>query len=583
VTQKESPRALDVRGLSFTYRGAARAALRDVDLALPEGRWGLLLGPAGAGKSTLVRCVNRSIPAFFPGELSGGLAVSGLDASQRRPPEMARHVGVVFQDFETQIFSTTCLLEVAFAMENRCLPPDEIGRRAADLLRRVGLGGFEERDPATLSGGEKQRLVIAAVMALEAPLLVLDEPASDLDPEGRAAVYRLIDSIAGESVLLVEHDLEGLPRWGAGTLLREGSVDARWEEGPPSAMVHLADRLSEAGVRPPPLASLVAALRRKAAVGSPPAPPFSPERIEAETLDAALRDAGWRLEASAARPARRVETGPEMLRCEKLEHVYATRGGARRALDGIDLVIRHAEMIAIIGANGSGKTTLARHLCGLEAPTGGRALLRGEEVRAIPASRRAREVGYVFQNPDHQIFAQTVGDEVAFGPKNLGLEPSRVERQVGAALEVVGLSDRTTMDPFTLTKGERQRLALASVLACEPAAVIMDEPTTGLDLKQQIDVMALLARLNASGHTIVIITHALWLVAPPIRRLLVMKEGRVIADGAPGDLLTDRSLMESAAIRMPDLARLARLRGVDLLTLEAWIGALVPPSSAGTS
>lgn len=578
--------ALEVRGLSFTYRRASRAALRDVALDLESGRWGLLVGPTGAGKTTLVRCLNRSIPYFHPGDLSGVVKAGGEDTSMLRVPDMARRVGVVFQDFEVQLFSTTCLLELAFSMENRCLPPELIRSKASELLSLVGLSGFEARDPSTLSGGEKQRLVIASVLALETPVLVLDEPASDLDSGGREEIYRLIrhqrDSSPDRAVLLVEHDLEGLPMFEGGSLMMEGRIARCWEGGSDSTMVALASELEAAGVRPPPLAALAAQLQRVARAGPGEERQALPWRcltfLDAGSLHGALAEAGWDLDPTKSlAPHRASARGPEVLRCESVTFVHPASGGGRRALDGVDLIIRQGEMLALIGSNGSGKTTLARHLAGLQLPTTGRVLLKGRDVGAIPARERVREIGFVFQNPDHQIFAATVAEEVAFGPRNLGMASSEVDRRVASALDVVGLTGSEGSDPFSMTKGERQRLALASVLACEPATIIMDEPTTGLDLNQQTAVMSLLERLNRRGHTILIITHALWLVHDPVDRVLVMIDGRIAADGTPGEVLTDDGLLARAGLRMPDLARLARLRGVHLLTLREWSSALKPP------
>ena len=568
--------AISVRGLTFTYRNAARPALESVDLELPAGSWGLLLGPTGAGKSTLVRCLNRVIPRFYPGAHHGTILLDGFDTAAATVSSLASRAGIVFQNFESQIFSTSCLLEVAFAMENRRLPPGEIHRKAADLLARVGLAGFEQRDPSTLSGGEKQRLVIASVLALDAPLLVLDEPASDLDPGGRREIYRMLGSLENESVLLVEHDLEGLPPVDGGSLLKEGRVTRTWNEGTVASMIGLAREFESEGVRPPPLASLSAALAAR--YGEHPCA----SRLEPGAFDEALSSRGWRLDppAGAATASIGAAARPGILVCERLTHRYPEAGG-RVALAGVDLTIREGEMIAVVGANGSGKTTLARHLNGLLAPTSGRVVYKGEDVRAIPARRRAGEIGFVFQDPDQQIFAPTVREEAAFGPINMGLPAQVVAHRVEEALEAVELSEFGAIDPFTMTKGERQRLALASVLACEPSMIIMDEPTTGLDLGQQLGVIDLLGRLNARGHTIVIITHALWLVREPVCRVLVMIEGLVAADGAPGDLMTNAHLMERAGLRMHDLASLSALRGVSLLTVAEWMAALVPPDRRG--
>jgi energy-coupling factor transport system ATP-binding protein len=326
-------------------------------------------------------------------------------------------------------------------------------------------------------------------------------------------------------------------------------------------------------VRPPPLAALAAVLQRSH--GHAP----GARDLDPESFQEALRSEGWAVQAPPAMTAglRARAAGPEILRCDGVTHMYAGGAADRPALNRIDLSIHQGEMIALIGANGSGKTTLARHLNGLLAPTSGRVFYKGEDVRSMRARRRAMEIGFVFQDPDHQIFASTVSEEAAFGPANLGLPREEVGRRVAMALDAVDLTGAESVDPFTMTKGERQRLALASVLTCEPSLIIMDEPTTGLDLGQQRRVMDLLGRLNAGGHTILIITHALWLVADPVRRVLVMIAGRLAADGSPREVMTDRSLMEEAGLRMPDLARLGSLCGTALLTVEEWASALAPP------
>lgn len=564
------PPAVRARRLTFTYRDAPHPALRGVDLDLEANAWGLLLGPTGAGKSTLARALNRTIPRFWPGRLEGTLEVAGNDTASMTVPAMARLAGVVFQDFETQILSTSCLLDVAFAMESRCLPPADIRRRALELLARVGLPHHAARDPSTLSGGEKQRLVIASVLALEAPLLVLDEPASDLDPSSREAIYVLVGSLRPGAVLLVEHDLEGLPRTDAGLLLEQGQVTARWDGEP--ALLARALELESAGVRPPPIATLAASLRARWKGRVPEGLPMSPEGF-----GSSLREAGWSLSAAGlAGRARRGARGAEILRCEGVTRTYGRGASAVRALEDVSLSVQHGERMVIIGANGSGKTTLARHMAGLDRPDAGRVLWQERDVRSLDARARARAIGFVFQNPDHQIFASTVRDEVSFGPLQLGLGGAELAQRRARALTTVGLEGKEDADPFALTKGERQRLAVASVLACEPSLLILDEPTTGLDLRQQRALLAMLDRLQQQGHTLVLITHALWLIDERVDRVVIMAHGRLAAEGGPS-LVADARPMREAGLRVPDLARLGAAWGAPLMAGDAWISALVPP------
>jgi energy-coupling factor transport system ATP-binding protein len=267
---------------------------------------------------------------------------------------------------------------------------------------------------------------------------------------------------------------------------------------------------------------------------------------------------------SAAPPASAI------LEVRDLHHRYAD---GREALAGVSLAIGWGEFVALIGRNGSGKTTLAKHLNGLLAPSTGQILLDGRDVGGQPLEQVAQRVGYVFQDPDHQLFAATVGDEVAFGPRNLRLPPAEIETRVAEALAAVGLAEREA-DPFVLDKGARQRLAVASVLALRPDVLILDEPTTGLDHPEQERMLALLAALHAAGRTIVMITHTPWVIAAHARRVVLLAGGRLRFDGSPRAFFSDDALVSAAAFRPPDVTRLGRLLGCTPLTVEelvAWM------------
>jgi energy-coupling factor transport system ATP-binding protein len=254
-----------------------------------------------------------------------------------------------------------------------------------------------------------------------------------------------------------------------------------------------------------------------------------------------------------------------------LTHCY--QGGAPAVRD-VSLTLRRGEHIAIIGQNGSGKTTLVKHFNGLLRPTRGEVLLEGESTRELPLRALAQRVGYVFQNPDHQIFAPTVFDEVAFAPRNFGLDQQEVNARVSESLEAVGFSGREQDDPFSLTKGERQRVAVASVLAGRPEVLIFDEPTTGLDDRESRSIMALIDRLNRAGHTIILVTHAMWLVAEHAHRVIVMHEGKVILDAPTRAAFSQPETLRQAAIIPPQIVRLSQRLGATVLTLAELVEAL---------
>ena len=264
---------------------------------------------------------------------------------------------------------------------------------------------------------------------------------------------------------------------------------------------------------------------------------------------------------------------PPLVEIRGLTHEY-TQGA--RALDCVDLTISSGEFLAIIGQNGSGKTTLAKHVVGLLRPAEGRILLGGRDRQRLGAAETAREVGYVFQNPDHQIFAATVEDEVAFGPRNFGLAPDEVERRCARVLQAVALDHARKCDPFLLGKGERQRLAVASVLALEPRLLILDEPTTGLDYRQQRRMMELVSELHRAGTAIVIITHTPWLVAEYADRAVLMRAGKKLFDGSVRALFSEPELLARSSFRVPEISALGQRFGVTALSVEElanWFGA----------
>lgn len=544
--------AVEAADLSFTYQDGVRTALRAVGFRQARGEMIGIMGASGAGKSTLAKCLNRIIPEFEGGQFSGAVSIGGRSLAGLRVCDVAAEVGMVFQDFEAQLFSTNVAHEVAFAMEQIGMDRATMNQRMTPALEAVGLRGFEHRDPTSLSGGEKQRLAIASVLALSPRVIVLDEPTTDLDPEGKGEVFALIATLRerGLSLIVIEHETEELRRADRVILMREGAVIA---EGPPAAVMTDLDLLEQSGVHPPSLNRALAML----GIGG-----------HAESVDdayAAIVRAYPRLESSARSASPQIEAAPpqtsEAVALASVEEVTFNYTGGPRVLDSISLAIRPGDFLAIVGQNGSGKTTLAKHIVGLLKPVTGRVMLEGRDRSALRAAETAREAAYVFQNPDHQIFAATVWDEVAFGPRNFKLAPDEIERRCVEVLDAVGLLSERESDPFLLSKGERQRLAVASVLALRPRLLILDEPTTGLDYREQRRMMALVTELNRSGIAIVIITHTPWLVAEYARRVALIRKGRKLFDGGVREFFADEELLQTASFRPPEVTRLARKFG----------------------
>ncbi|MCL4502152.1 MAG: ATP-binding cassette domain-containing protein, partial [Deltaproteobacteria bacterium] len=461
-----APSIIKITGLRFRYKKAVQPVFAGLDLEVKGGERLTILGPGEAGKSTLALCLQGLIPRLIKGEMRGRIEVAGADTRFSRPRELADRVGLLFQDFEAQLFCTRVDLEVAFGPENLALPRDELRRRVARSLGLVDLSGLEARNPATLSGGQKQLLALAAVLALQPRLLVLDEPTSDLDPLRVEELLQTLDRLAREqnlTLILLGQDLRLVRNCSRLVLLHQGAVVA---DGVPSEVLLRVELFRQLGLQVPELPGLFYDLGQTTL-------PLTLEEAEARarslrwgaTPMAGEIPAPWVVTASPPPQRGRGQGGggidltptltlphqgggdgrqlpyaaaPEILALRRVSFAYPE---APTVLDDFSLAFREGELTAILGPNGSGKTTLLKLLRGLLKPQAG-------EVWQAAGTR----AGFVFQNPDYQIFAEEVWEEVALGPRQLGLEPKEVDRRVEEALTSVHLLDRARDDPFSLTK-----------------------------------------------------------------------------------------------------------------------------------
>jgi energy-coupling factor transporter ATP-binding protein EcfA2 len=537
-----------ISNLFFRYKRAASPVFRGLNLIVGPGERVAVLGPSEAGKSTLALCLGALIPRMIKGEFHGQVEVAGSIANLCRPREQADRVGLLFQDFEAQLFCTRVDQEVAFGPENLGLARQELASRVQRALARVGLEGMVTRDPATLSGGQKQLLALAAILALEPRVLILDEPTTDLDPLRVEEIMEALDRLSLDqnlTLILLGEDLRLARHCSRIVLLNHGEVVA---DGPREHIWRQVETFRRLGLRPPALPALFHDLGQTAL----------PVTLE-EAIDQA-RHLGWeqvdnRNAGQAASPSN--SPGPELLALRRVSFAYP---GSAPIFQDFSYSLRQGELTAILGPNGGGKTTLVKLLRGLLQPQAG-------ELWTAPGAQPLR-VGFVFQNPDYQLFAEQVWEEVAFGPRQLGLDEDEVTRRVEQALDRVHLRDRAGEDPFSLTKGQRQRLAVAAVLALTPQVIILDEPTTGLDSREQEDMLELIRELHCQGHTIVMVTHSMWAAAHYAQRLVVLKDGKIILDGPTREVLDQEDILSACRLKLPAVAQLSRRLGFWALTAE---------------
>ncbi|MBE0479967.1 MAG: ABC transporter ATP-binding protein [Dehalococcoidia bacterium] len=547
---------IDIKGLSFSYGDAANAALRDINLCIEDGEFVLITGPSGCGKSSLCRCFNGLIPHFYGGTIAGEIRVQGLDVLRHRTSELATRVGMVFQDPENQIVAVDVEREIAFGLENLGIHCDVIAKRVEESLDTLGISALRNRQVQELSGGEKQKVVIASVLALHPDILVLDEPTSELDPRGAEEVLSMVQRLnddLGITVVLVEHRLDRVVHLvDRMVVMDRGRIIADAD-----ARTVLANGdLGRVGVGIPPIARIAQQLRGRGLwTGEIPLTVKEGRSL----LKDIFREARNGSLAESAPGA-----GKPLVEMEKVWYAY--RHGST-ALRDVDLTVREGEFVAVMGRNASGKTTLAKHIIGLLRPSKGRVRVTGLDTRSASVPQLARNVGFIFQNPNDHIFSDTVEEEIAFILKNRGLRTGEIAPAVDEMLEMFGLEAYRKQYPRSLSGGERQRVAMASVLIARPQVLILDEPTRGMEYRLKHELMRFLDGYRRKGNAVVLVSHDVETVAEYADRVVLMSEGRVVVDGPKRDVLS-RALFFSPQINR--LMQAFEKYGVpgDILTVE---------------
>lgn len=539
-----------LREFSFTYNGSERPALDRVNLDIEDGQFVLITGASGGGKSTLCRVFNGLVPHFYGGRISGQAEVQGMDITSHPPRELATRVGMVFQDPESQLVTTDVEREIAFGLENLGYPRNLIARRIEEALDTTGIASLRFARNQELSGGEKQKVAIASVLALHPQILVLDEPTSELDPQSAEEILRLLERLNDElglTVILIEqrldrviHLVDRLLVMGGGQILADGT---------PQEV--LGDHSERLGIGLPPVIRLMRKLRGK--------------DLPLNGLPLTVKDARLQLQKALKRIkptefARGREKAEPVLSAQKLWFSY----GERAVLRNISLDVERGEFMAIMGRNASGKTTLVKHFNGLLRPGKGRVMLDEADIRKSPAADLSQRVGYVFQNPNDHLFADTVEEEIAFSLRNRGLEENKINKAVEEMLEEFELGRYRQSYPRNLSGGEKQRVALASVLVAEPEVIILDEPTRGMDYLLKKKLISYLDDYRQRGNTVIMVSHDVETIAECAQRVVLLSEGQVVAEG------DKREVLAKALLFSPQVNRLAQALssyGVDDTTL----------------
>jgi energy-coupling factor transport system ATP-binding protein len=543
---------IEVDCLRFRYANSEKFALNGVSFKVRRGEFFTIMGQNGAGKTTLALCLAGVIPHYIEGEFEGKVFVDGIDVASHTIPEATTKLGLILQDPEDQIIGVTVRDDVAFGPCNLGLSKEVVLERVKNALKMVRLDGYEDRETFALSGGEKQRLAIAGILALGSNIIVADEPTSQLDPVGKKEVFETLLQLnkEGKTIIMITHETDWAMKYShrigilsSGRLIAIGS--------PKEILSKLGiDGLTRYGIRPPQIPHLFYKLSQKGVI------------LEDPSTWLNVEEATYRLSKLITKslpkdvlPLNKCDKHYEerAIVVEDLWHIYPN---GIKALKGISLQIYKGEFVAIVGQNGSGKTTLVKHFNGLLKPTKGNVYVFGINTKDVTVSALSKFVGYVFQNPDNQLFASSVKEEIAFGPKNLGYNQDEVEKMVEQALDFVGLKGLENEHPFHLSKAERQLVAFASVIAMKPKVIVVDEPTTGQDWAGTYKIMNMLKKLNEEGHTVIVVTHDMNIVAEYAERVIVLHSGRILTEGETRKIFYEIENLSQAYIEPPPIVLL---------------------------
>ena len=546
--------------VSFSYGHEAQNALDHVSLAIEKGEFVGVIGPSGAGKSTLAAVMSGAIPHHYTGQLFGATLIDDRDTCEITLTDISRVVGSVLQDIDAQMVAPIVEDEMLFGLENFGIPHDQIEERISQTLTTVGISDLRHREIATLSGGQKQKVAIAAIIAMAPNVLVLDEPTAALDPASSTLVFdtlRQINREHGITVVVIEQKVALLSKYCSRVLVMADGKLAF--DGEPHQVFAHASELRQMGVDSPRVARIANSLAEVGLLPSDQAPCLNVSEahqlISSLLADATSKDAPADVpETSPHIPAvpRGVNQEPVV---ELTDVTFAyPHGGA--SVSNLNMCVYPGELVGIIGQNGAGKTTLTKLLNGLLHPASGTVRMAGMNTSDVPTSAIAAKCATLFQNPDRQLCRDTVLDEVAFGLELHGVGTDEARQRARVAAERFGLP--LDESPFSLSRGQRQMVALASVVVLDPQVVLLDEPTSGLDYRECMTVMETVSEMAERGCAVIMVCHDMEVVSDFAQRLVVMADGRILERGDANRIFADDALMRAAYVEPPQVVALSK-------------------------
>lgn len=545
---------IEVKDLKYRYPGTTELALDGVSFTVEKGEFIGIAGENGAGKSSLSQALLGLIPQFYKGAYGGSVTVCDMDARSTPVSELCRHVGLVFQNPFNQLSGAkdTVYDEVGYGLQNLGFPPEEIRTRVESVLRCFGIWEYRDRNPFDLSGGQLQRVAICSVLAMNPDVLILDEPTSQLDPEGSEEVFHTVDELTkmGITIIMIEQKIEKLAGYCDRVLLMHQGHVVDYDT---PRKIFSREDLYDLGVNPPAYTRFARANALAFEDGTLPVTHAETlELVKTSGADRATLIASLRGMTAGVQMEKQGDGAAATFHVQDLRFSYVK---GREVLHELNLALDHRPT-AIIGQNGAGKTTLVRVLKGLLKPDSGEIRYQGENLETKTVAELASRVGYVFQNPDDQIFKYKVLEEVMFGPLNIGMSPQEAEASAHEALRMVGLDEKADENPYDLELSDRKMVAIASVLAMNTDVIILDEPTIAQSWNGREKIREIIQTQAAQGKLVIAILHDMDFVANSFARVIAMAHGEILADGTPAEVFRNHPVLEKAALAAPPLYEL---------------------------
>jgi energy-coupling factor transport system ATP-binding protein len=570
---------IEIQELTFKYAEAKKNALENVTLNIQKGDFVGIIGESGAGKTTLCSCLNALIPHHYTGDFYGSVKVEGQDTFDVKPDKLALKVGSVFQDIESQIVSYFVEDEILFGLENFGVPANQIEERITEALEALGISELRHREISTLSGGQKQKVVFASIIALKPDYLILDEPTGELDPASSLQIFKLLKKlneergitviVAEQKIMLLCEFVKKLIVLEKGTVVHYGEIR--------STLTHQRE-MEEAGINCPRVLTLTGKMMEE---GLTPSGMKTEERICLNTQEAADfikrmmgNNCHVKADDDSLKPSQEPVTEPSEQPVLEFKNVCFSYNETANVHD-LNVKIQKGDFTAITGSNGAGKSTFSKLCNGLLQPSAGDVFVLGQNTKRNKVSSLAKHIGFLFQNPDRQICCSTVEEEIAFSLKNNGLSKEEIQSKVEATIKEFGFDAKT--EPFNMSRGQRQRLCLACLIALNPEILILDEPTTGLDYRECMEMMNRIRELNENGTTVIMVCHDMEVVLDFAKSVIVMNRGEILAQGATREILSNKELLAKARLLQPQIAATCSLLGDEfkgLFTVEELISKL---------